>query len=312
MFSPGTQKWESQPGRSWRIFTATHGCASIQTLAVFFFPFIDIDGDGAADVDENGAPISSNGSIIDLAVIADGDQRDDQGRAIDATGQLIYEYYDAKRSGLAMVLVLLKEALEDSMHKDIAAVVENTIPIIEVCDDGTSTCRKYPSDDNPFADIAWTIVEVSRFEDAAIFLRTWSSLIKDNPQLAEDILVALGQVIEAVEAGSIDMTDPKIPALLLKALPLMDEVFETDNSSGQSTAQLLLELMHDLGATARTFPRKSWTPSITVSWLKLQAAPMQNPTTNCPPPWITASHAITKLEGTGRITEVALKKALNC
>ena len=133
---------------AWAVLADIHGNPRVRinpNTGSLFLPFIDIDGDGAADVDENGAPISSNGSIIDLAVIADGDQRDDQGRAIDATGQLIYEYYDAKRSGLAMVLVLLKEALEDSMHKDIAAVVENTIPIIEVCDDGTSTCRKYPS-----------------------------------------------------------------------------------------------------------------------------------------------------------------------
>ncbi len=242
---------------AWAVLADVHGNPRVRinpNTGSLFLPFIDIDGDGAADVNADGAPVSSTGSIIDIPALGMGENRDEIGRAIDEAGQLIYEYYDAKRSGLAMVMVLLKEALEDSMHKDIASVVDGTIPIIEICDDGTSTCRKYPSDDNPFADIAWTIVEVSRFEDAAIFLRTWSTLIKDNPELAEDILVAIGQVLEAIDNGSIDMTDPKIPALLTKALPLMDEVFETDNSSGQSTAQLLLELMHDLGATARTFP----------------------------------------------------------
>ncbi len=242
---------------AWAVLADIHGNPRVRinpNTGSLFLPFIDIDGDGAADVNEQGEPVSSTGSIIDISALGEGTDRDDVGRAVDEAGQLIYEYYDAKRSGLAMFLVLLKEALEDSMHKDIATVVDGTIPTIEICDDGTSTCRKYPSDDNPFADIAWTLVEVSRFDDAAIFLRTWSRLIKDNPELAEDILVAIGQVLEAIENGSIDMTDPKIPALLSKALPLMDEVFETDNSSGQSTAQLLLELMHDLGATARTFP----------------------------------------------------------
>lgn len=244
---------------AWTVLADIHGNPRVRinpNTGMLFLPFIDINDDGAADVNEDGVPIASNGMPIALPVLAQGPDHDEFDRAVDTSGQLIYEYYDAKRSGLAMALVLLKEALEDDMHGDVARVVDITIPTIEICDDGTPTCRKYPSDDNPFADMAWTLVEISRFEDAAVFLRTWSSLIKDNPELAEKILVAMGQVLEAIENGSISLTDPKIPALLNKALPLLDEVFETNNSSGQSTAQLLLELMHDLGATARTFPEQ--------------------------------------------------------
>lgn len=244
---------------AWAVLADIHGNPRVRinpNTGSLFLPFIDINADGAADVNQEGAPVTSGGSPIDIPEMGSGADHDETGRAVNSSGQLIYDYYDAKRSGLAMMLVLVKEALEDKMHQDLATVVNTTIPTIEICDDGTPTCRKYPSDDNPFADIAWMLVELSRFDDAAVFLRTWSTLIKDNPELAETIMVTLGQILESVENSSIDVTDPKIPALLSKALPLLDEVFEADNSSGKSTAQLLLELIHDLGGTARTFPEQ--------------------------------------------------------
>jgi hypothetical protein len=258
---------------AWAVLADTHGNPRVRinpNTGSLFLPFIDIDADGAADVNQDGVPVTSSGSPIDIPAMGSGVDRDEVGRAINDAGQLLYEYYDAKRSGLAMMLVLVKEALEDNMHQDLATVVNTTIPTIEICDDGTSTCRKYPSDDNPFADIAWMLVELSRFDDAAVFLRTWSTLIKDNPELAETIMVALGQVLESVESSSVDLTDPKIPALLGKALPLLDEVFEADNSSGKSTAQLLLELIHDLGGTARTFPEQLLD---TIDYIELSKSP---------------------------------------
>ena len=74
--------------------------------------------------------------------------------ALASDGQLLYEYFDAERTGLSMLLVLLEEALDGRMHRDFAKLVDATIETIEICEDGTATCRKYPTEDNPFADIA--------------------------------------------------------------------------------------------------------------------------------------------------------------
>ena len=96
-----------------------------------------------------------------------------------------------------------------------------------MCSDGTSTCRKFSDDENTLAELAYLLLEVARFEDAQTFLKTWANLIRENPVLAEDVIVAIGQTIEALDGSGIDVEDDNLYIIAEKLLPMLDEVFES-------------------------------------------------------------------------------------
>lgn len=219
-------------------------------------PFIDLDGDGLIDTDAFNRPVDASGNIIEERPTGDGNGYDEEGRAVGTSGELLYDYYDVRRTGLSYLSILLYEALERQLHHHLSEFIHRSQPTIEVCNDGTATCRKFSDDENTLAELAYLLLEISRFDDSQIFLKTWANLIRDNPILAEDVIVAIGQTIEALDGSGIDVEDANLYEIAEKLLPMLDEVFESPNNGQLSTARTLLNTVHDLGQIARDLPRQ--------------------------------------------------------
>ena len=219
-------------------------------------PFIDLNGDGLIDTDAFNRPIDANGNLIDERPNGQGIGYDDEGRAVGDSGELLYDYYDVRRTGLSYLSILLYEALDRKLHHHLSEFIHRSQPTIEVCNDGTTTCRKFSDDENTLAELAYLLLEISRFEDAQAFLKTWANLIRDNPVVAEDVIVAIGQTIEALDGSGIDVEDQNLYEIAEKLLPMLDEVFESPNNGDISTARTLLNTVHDLGQIARDLPRQ--------------------------------------------------------
>jgi hypothetical protein len=109
VFGPGTGE------AAWVPRVDVHGNPRVRELGgALLGPFVDTNNDGAADVNADGVPVDAGGAEIDLPALgtADAAGRDAYGRAIDADGELIYEYYDAKRTGLAAAVQIVRGLLE--------------------------------------------------------------------------------------------------------------------------------------------------------------------------------------------------------
>lgn len=219
-------------------------------------PFVDADGDLVADIDALGRPVDAAGAPIDLPAFGEGDGFDDEGRALGADGELLYAYVDVKQTTLSHVLQLLRAALDADVHRDLVDVAESVLGSPVACADGTPGCYEYPSDDHPLADLAFLIFEIAGDERARTLIEALAVLLEEDPELAEDVLVALGNVIEAFEGSSLSLTDRELLETAEGLVPLLADVFELPASGGASTPRLLLDVVADLGDNARDFPEE--------------------------------------------------------
>ncbi len=239
------------------------------TTGRLYEPFVDADGDGVADVDDRGRPVDEAGQAIDIPVLGTVGARDSQGRALGHDGGHLYEYYDVKQTLLAHLVARVREAGEAGIHHDFSALVEAALGEQLPCSDGTGTCYRYPSTHHPLADAAWMGLELARYERAAVLLQTIAALVRDNPDVAERLLVAMGDLMQALEDSGLDIADPELLDVVIDLAPLLADIFAADNTTGESTARLLLDVVHELGDTAREFPEQLET---TVDYARLHKA----------------------------------------
>ena len=247
--SMGMPAWSARPD--------LHGNPRVRTdpdTGTLYEPFVDGDGDGAADVDALGRPIDAAGQPIDIPAVGAVGARDSQGRALARDGQHLYEYYDVKQTLLAHLVRLVREGAEADVHHHGVSLIEAALGEQLPCSDGTGTCYRYAGTNHPIADLVWLLLETARYERAAVLLDTIASLVADNPDVAERLLIAVGDLLTAVDESGLEITDPDLVDVIIDIAPLLADIFAADNTTGESTARLLLDVVSELGDTARDFP----------------------------------------------------------
>ncbi len=217
-------------------------------------PFVDTDGDGSADVDDLGRPVDATGAPIAREAFGVGPGYDGEGRALADDGSLLFEYVDVKQTVLARVLQLGDDALAAGVQRDLVDVAEAALGRPEACPDEPD-CRTYGADDHPVADSAYLALELLQDDHARSLVDTVATLVEEDPELAEALLVALGKLIEALERTDLSLTDRQLLTTGIDLLPLLDRTFEAD-AAGESTPRVLLNVVHELGDTARAFPEQ--------------------------------------------------------
>jgi len=245
-------------------------------------PFVDRDRDGEADIDDDGRRVDALGRPILIAPFGRGQRRDDQGRALSADGDLVFDYFDAKRSGASVLLQFLGEAMAAGWHRDLVRVLSAASPEQQACPNQAG-CWHYP--DHPLADLAFALLEDLRYPLLATLLETWDVVTRDSPELAEQVLVAAGRILGGLDESGVRLTDIDLVGLLLELMPLLADVFERDNTSERSTPLLLLDVIHELGGVARDFPPKLQT---TIDYVTLHKAD----SCSAEPPDLAASEAV--------------------
>ena len=95
-------------------------------------PFIDRDGNGLCDTDQSGRPVDAQGKPLTILPFAADSYCDSQGqvlvkrdelqRAITADGKMVYDYYDAKKTILAIAANKVVTAINSGILPDIFKV----------------------------------------------------------------------------------------------------------------------------------------------------------------------------------------------
>jgi hypothetical protein len=226
-------------------------------------PFVDADGDGAADVNGQGDPVDAAGRAISIPPFGPPGAagRDAEGRALAASGAPIYDYFDTKRTLLSHFLQLGGEALRRGIHDLAAEVAEIALGVRVWSDAGTPAD---PSDDflgfaadEPVADLAFGVLEICKYEGAPKLFRAIAEVERTDPALAERVLVAVGKVVEKLRPIALAPGAPpsgQQRALVDQAILLADQVFATGGASGPSTGRELFDVVHQLGRSARSLP----------------------------------------------------------
>jgi hypothetical protein len=206
-------------------------------------PFVDNDGDGAADVDAAGKPIDAYGQVIDLPYLDTTGAHDDAGRALNSHGGVLYNYYDVKRTPLSFSMQIAADFIASGMHHHIPAIVDAVLGTPIVCNDGTSTCRAYSTTDNPLADLSFLGLELLRFPQTSQLMDVLHQLFLTDPTKAEDLLVASGDALGALQQSTISLTDTAMYDALIGIVPLIEQIFTTSNTTGKSTPRMLVDLI---------------------------------------------------------------------
>ncbi len=210
-----------------------------------YAPFVDQDRDGVADTDARGDPIDAKGQQILLPTFGNRGSRDSFDRALANDGQTIYRYFDAIETTLSYVLQLLGEALDAGIQRDLVAIL-----------DAALAPENAVSDDNPIADVVYAVLEDFHYERIGTLLRTWDVVMQRAPELAESVFLTLGKMADQLGDTGFSLSDASALDMVVQAMPVVADIFQRDNTTGKSTARLLLEVFHQLSRTARDFPEK--------------------------------------------------------
>jgi len=214
-------------------------------------PFIDLDADGAADTGPTGQPIDQYGNLIDLPYLGVAGAHDTLGRALNDHGGLLYEYYDIKRTPLSFGMQMGADFLEAGIHHQIPAIADAVLGQPIVCNDGTTTCRAYSKTNNPLADLSWLGLEMLRFPQTSKLMDVLHQLFITDPNKAEDLLVATGDMISAFQTSTISLTDTSMYDTFIGLVPLLRQIFTTSNTTGKSTPRLLVDLIASFSPTEK-------------------------------------------------------------
>lgn len=176
---------------------------------------------------------------------------------VDGNGTILGERYDAKKTALAHGLRLAGEAIEAGAAIDMAVLLEAALGEVSQCADADHpNCYRYSIVDNPVYQLLYAGLEIARYPRPVVFLETWSKLVKENPSLAEQVLVSIGAIIDAAGEGNADTSSADTFRLVEALLPVVARIFRVTTRAGASMPRLLLEVVYELSATAREFPGK--------------------------------------------------------
>lgn len=226
-----------------------------------FAPYQDLDGDGIADVNAGGQPVDASGQAIDISPFGTDGARDEYGRALSPSGLPLFVYYDAKRTALSLLLQLGGDLLEARADRDLYIVLSSVLGDLVPRDNGTPFD---PLDDywgyspeNPLTDLYYGGTELFRYPEADRLLRTFSKLVEDDPALAEQVILAISTILDAIRKGSFlkSAADWQYTLELAESfLPLLDNIFEKKPGTAISTARLLFEVSDEIGQSAKELP----------------------------------------------------------
>ena len=231
-----------------------------------YAPFLDEDQDGVADTDERGDPIDASGQNILLPTFGRQGMRDSFGRSLAKDGQTIYRYFDAVETTLSYLLQLIGEALDAGIQRDLVAIL-----------DAVLLPQNANSGDNPIADIIYAVMEDLHYERIGTLLRTWDVVMQKAPALAESVFLTLGKMAGGLGDQGFSLSDDSVLDTVMGAMPLVADLFQRDNSTGLSTARLLLDVFHQLSRTARSFPARLATNMEYISVVKKGGACSDSP-----------------------------------
>lgn len=223
-------------------------------------PFVDADGDGAADVGQDGRPVDAAGNPIDLPPFGSDGTRDSYGRALVTGGALYYDYFDLKRTMLSELLLLTGELLKKDLPGPAVKVLSSLTDRVRN-DNGTpDTADDYDTlaPDSPILDLVHANMELVKSTPLPDLLKGIAAVIKADPAKFSDLVDTLLVSIKKANAAAATVPAAPPPAggsqqLLNDLLPLLETLVQPRN--GTSTVRALLQAFNSEQRRLGTLPR---------------------------------------------------------
>jgi len=222
-------------------------------------PFVDVDGDGAADVDAEGRPVDAAGTPIEIPAFGSEGSRDSFGRALGPGGGHYYDYFDAKRTLLSELLLFAGELLErDVPSKGVLLLdaISDRVPHDNGTPSDPSDDYETLSPDSPLLDLTHAQFEVVRQTPLPELLRGLAEVIKNDPQkfaaIVDKLLVALKQASQAAATAPAPGANQ---ALIDDLLPLLEDTLRPRGRNGQSAMRALLQAFNQEQRRLQTLPQ---------------------------------------------------------
>jgi hypothetical protein len=250
----------SSSNPSWVVKLDDRGLPLVATdpaTGTFFAPFTD-DGTGHASVDASGDFLDASGNVIAIQPFGPASTAgyDASGRAIDTSGDLLFAYFDAKATILALGLALVGNLVQLGAHADALTAAEAILG-------PRNPDNSYQP--GPLEDLAFGAMELLPPATLPPVLRAVSSALTNQPALAQSMLVSLGQALDKCRVasqasaqagglGGLSLDDPRMVQLTDTLFPLIDQVNQIPASGGASTTRVLLGVLQSLSTQAPGWP----------------------------------------------------------
>ena len=236
------------------------------TTQKLYNPFIDSDDDGLPDTNAEGKCIDMNGHTIEIAVFGTEGSRDEFGRALAENGALLFEYFDVKRTFLALLLQLAGSSLKDGMIDHILAIANGILGERVLNDhqtpDSSDDYQGFSYTDNPPLDLIYGYLELYKYEHSPKTLKALANLFKEKPEHGERVLVAMGKLLRIIRdpqfKQNIQTLHDQVEGqtnLFDEILPLLDQMFQTPSHGGESTARILFRTFNERIQELRGLPK---------------------------------------------------------
>ncbi|MCO5165028.1 MAG: hypothetical protein M9894_01505 [Planctomycetes bacterium] len=206
-------------------------------------PFVDQDGDGAADVDAQGRPVDAQGAPISIPAFGSAGTRDSHGRALAPGGAPYYVYFDAKRTLVSELLLLTGELLQKDAAADIVAVLDTCADRV-LHDNGTADPTddyETLSPDTPLLDLTHAQFELIKRTSMSDLLRGLGAVVKQDrarfSDMVDNLVVAVKKASAA--ASGVQAQPGASQALLDDLLPLVEDALRPRGRSISAVRALL-------------------------------------------------------------------------
>ena len=236
---------------AWSVWADLHGNPRVAIdpkTGTLYLPFVDQDGDGAADVNQDNQPVDGAGKPIDLPAFGLQGLRDADLLARHSSGAPIYDYFDVKRTTAGLGLALAGDLFREGVHLDALPALQGALGPRQ----GTGPTAGFDPD-NPLADTAHYAIDVLALPSIPHLLDSWGELVRARAPLAERIVIAFGKGLSIYFNSGGSLAVPQNVVLVRDLLPLLGKLFDQPGGK-EATIGELLDVLQKLGKTAPGAP----------------------------------------------------------
>ena len=160
-----------------------------------YSPFVDRDGDGLADVSEDGWFVDFDGEALTIQAFDEPGApglvtRDELGRATH-DGALVFDYIDLNQTTMAYLLRESNTFVHQEVFFDLVLSLEAVLPErVEALDENGRAYMGYP-EDHPMMDLAWAMLDLGAFDALDEVLGLTTVLLREHDGLLGEMLLSL-------------------------------------------------------------------------------------------------------------------------
>ncbi len=205
-------------------------------------PFVDGDGDGAADVDADGRPVDAAGAPIEIAPFGSDGARDADQRALAPGGALLYQYFDVKRTILSELVLLTGEVLQKDVPAKAVDVLDALVDRVHHSNGTADPSDDYETltPDSPIIDLAHAQFEVVKRSPIHDLLRGLAAVVKNDKAkfgaMVDDLMVAMKRASQAAHGTPAAGANQ---AMLNDLLPLLEDAMRPRGRTISAVRSLL-------------------------------------------------------------------------